>query len=566
MPTYVMPYGIGSFKTTTAGLLNDPLQEIVVNPSRLGLDSARNAWLFTDFRGAKNLQDEEDYAVPCYVNLYDRAYASSMYFCPYPRVFYETRRELEPAFSGGAILRPLPDLASTFYIGATYQYILQDSKYYSVPQNIYKTSAGRDFNGEAVAASSSIPIYDKYSGDDDMHQVGHLGSVFLRYSPLGSLDIGAKISRTTFHRDGSYGSSNYWNYSIGSTSLSSDIESRAQSYASWDIAGGITYHINPRAALGVTAGHLWGDAVQSLTGVDTSFYAYSSGTQNNSYYVRSSRGLYLWDHRGTTDYYGGDLLVHPSPDLTMNFYYRHQYADVAIGVSSGVLDTSFSTYSYAYDTTVHHSMSQSYLSDRRAGSGKQGITIDRLMGSLRWQIDERITLSIGAQLEWYSMEITTNESVAMVNRYNYTSTGSYSYDYHSAQEEVKALNWTFTSERTSLRIPVVVTIRASKALEFIVGLNRDMSSWTMKDVTLAIFNYRYRNQNGVSSREELFGERYTDPAEKASDIRTTFLAGLTVIPSDKLNLRLLMVPNFREGIDGQELDQLQLWLGVTVTP
>jgi hypothetical protein len=27
-----------------------------------------------------------------------------------------------------------------------------------------------------------------------------------------------------------------------------------------------------------------------------------------------------------------------------------------------------------------------------------------------------------------------------------------------------------------------------------------------------------------------------------------------------------MVPNFREGFDGQELDQLQLWLGLTVTP
>lgn len=63
-----------------------------------------------------------------------------------------------------------------------------------------------------------------------------------------------------------------------------------------------------------------------------------------------------------------------------------------------------------------------------------------------------------------------------------------------------------------------------------------------------------------------FGERYTAPNENDRDVRTTLLAGIGISPSEKLNLRLLLVPNFREGIDGQELDQLQLWLGLTVTP
>jgi len=63
-----------------------------------------------------------------------------------------------------------------------------------------------------------------------------------------------------------------------------------------------------------------------------------------------------------------------------------------------------------------------------------------------------------------------------------------------------------------------------------------------------------------------FGVEDTVPTENVSDVRTTFLAGIAVSPSEKLNLRLLMVPNFREGFDGQELDQLQLWLGLTVTP
>ena len=183
-PTSLMPYGIGSFKGTTAGLLNDPLQEIIVNPSRLGLDSTRDTWLYTDFRGAKNVKEENSWIVPAYMNMYaDARYASSSYIYPYPRLFLETRRELEPVFSGAAIFRPLPEAAPSFYLGATYQYVLQDEKYYSVPQNIYKSAAGYDFNGRTVAAADAIPIVDKYSGKDDMHQVGHFRFNFCSLLP-----------------------------------------------------------------------------------------------------------------------------------------------------------------------------------------------------------------------------------------------------------------------------------------------------------------------------------------------------------------------------------------------
>jgi hypothetical protein len=99
-----------------------------------------------------------------------------------------------------------------------------------------------------------------------------------------------------------------------------------------------------------------------------------------------------------------------------------------------------------------------------------------------------------------------------------------------------------------------------------IGVNRDMSSWNIDDVTLALFRYRSSTQNGTVTRKDNFGERYTAPNENDSDVRTTLLAGIGISPSEKLNLRLLLVPNFREGIDGQELDQLQLWLGLTVTP
>lgn len=564
-PTYMMPYGIGSFKGTTAGLVNDPLQEVIINPSRLSLDSTRNAWLYTDFRGAKTVKEQSDYVYPMYMNAYDARYASDIAVYRYPRLFYESRRELEPVFSGGVIFRPLPDLMPAFFIGGTYQYILQDSKYYAVPQNIYKTAAGYDFNGRAVAASSSIPIVDKYSGKDDMHQLGHFGSVFIRYSPVEALDLGAKVSRAIFHRDGAYGSANYWDYSTSSSSLWSNIEKRAQSHASWDLGGGLTYHVNNRLAIGVIAGSLWGDAVQALQTADSSNYDYSS-TNYKSYYNRSSNGLYLWNHQGNTWYYGGDILALAGPNTTLNFYYRHQKSSVDIGLCSGVLDTSFSMYSNSNPDQMYSGLSQSGLSDTRSGGGKQSTTIDKVMGSLRWRIDERLTLSVGVQVEKYLMDINSIESVLSQNRYNYLSTGSSTYSSQSTREESKDLIWTFSCRRTSFQIPVFLSIRASQTLEFLVAINRDMTTWSIDDMTLALFRYRYINQDGSVTQESRFGERYTSPTEDVSDIRTTFLAGLNVAPSEKLNFRLLVVPNFSEDTDGQELRQWQIWLGMTITP
>ena len=230
-----------------------------------------------------------------------------------------------------------------------------------------------------------------------------------------------KLSRASFNRNGNYGSSNYWDYSSNSSSLWANMEMRAQSYAAWDFGGGFTYHFTPNVSFGVTAGSLWGDAVQALRDVDSSYYSYGS-TTSNSYYNRSDNGLYQWNHQGTTSYYGADILAHTSPTATLNFYYRHQKSTIDIGLVSNILDTSFSTYSYTINDQASTGLSRSFLTDNRSGSGVQNITTDRVMGSVRWQIDDRVMLSVGAQLEWYRMDINTSESVLLANSYYYTNT------------------------------------------------------------------------------------------------------------------------------------------------
>lgn len=85
-------------------------------------------------------------------------------------------------------------------------------------------------------------------------------------------------------------------------------------------------------------------------------------------------------------------------------------------------------------------------------------------------------------------------------------------------------------------------------------------------MTLATFRRRYVNENGTVQDKYNFGERYTEPKETTTEVKTTFMAGLTITPSALFQARVLMVPVFADRPDGGELEQLQWWLGLTVTP
>jgi hypothetical protein len=562
-PSYLIPYGLGSFKTTSPGLINDPLLNVIINPARLGLDTLVENYIYADFRSARNTAKNGNTYYPMWSTMDYRA-SSDLYY--YPRLYLQTRRELEPLFSGAYIGRPLPETSPDFVIGLTYQYTLQDEKYYNVPQDIYRAVVGYDYSGTRSAASDAIPIVDKYSGKDNMNHAGHFISAFVRYTLPVNMDVGLKVSRAIFTRAGAFGSSNLWESSQYSSSSSfwSNMEIRDQGYSHWDIAGGVDYHLNARSTIGVTVGHLWGDATQALTRNDSSYYNYSS-TSYASYYNRSGNTSQGWTHNGRATYFGIDFTSNTSATNTLTLSYRREQSTVDLGLSSAILDTSYSTYTYDDAGKPYTSYSHSYLSDMRNGSGSHDVTKDRLMASFQWKIDPKLTVSLGAQVEWYSLQTTTSEGVLVGSRSAYWSTKG-TYDYHYAQDESKTLFWTFTTKRSSFHVPVFVTIQATSAVQVLLGLNRTMAQWKIDDVTLAIFRYRNTLTGSGLKREENFGERSTAPTEEVSDVRTTFLAGLTLAPSEKFQFRVLAVPNFADSYDGPELSQIQFWVGIMVTP
>jgi hypothetical protein len=563
-PSNLLPYGLGSFKSTTLGILNDPLQELAVNPALLKTDSAHRAYLYFDFRSARTIIDEsKNHIMPWMSNASVIDGTRS-----YPWMYLNTRRELEPVFSGAVMGVPLPDVLPALILGGTYQLVLQDEKYYDVPQDIYQSVMGSDFSGNKVEAASSLPIVDRTSGDDNMHQKGHFISTFGRIEIPTFGSVGMKLGRVLFDRSGEVGSTNLWSeYSnpSGATSSWSNRESRSQSYNHWELTGGAEIMLSGKTSLGVSLGQLWGKATQSLRRANLSYYNYPSPS-NGSLYFSNGDTQQDWGHDGSSLLYGMELTSHINPVHTLRFMYQHEKGDIDLSLRSGIRDTSFSTYSYTYLDTLRTSVYDSFLRDARSGSGKQIMTTDRAMVNVQWQMDERTNLSIGVQYEWQKMNINTTENV-LASMLSESESNYYEYyRWISGSDQSKDLHWAFTSEKGSLHIPVFLTMKVSDALSVLLGLNRSMISSKVTEVTLAATRYNQSNYNGVISRNENYGERYTTPSETVSDVRTTFLAGITAAPSKEFRVRLLVVPQFRDTYDGSRLEGLQWWISINILP
>lgn len=191
------------------------------------------------------------------------------------------------------------------------------------------------------------------------------------------------------------------------------------------------------------------------------------------------------------------------------------------------------------------------------------------MGALQWQIEGNKNLNFGINVEFQDRKTNTDEHV-FSNRHSRSYYISRYYPegrkYFNSTVEDKNLQWDFRAKVTTVQIPFIFTWQVSNTFELLFGINRKMSSWEIDDVTLALFKYREQTTDTTTVKKTNFGERYTQPNEKRTDVQTSVMAGLTVNPSKLFNIRLLVVPNFRDTYDGSELSDFQWWIGVNLFP
>jgi len=561
-PSYVNPYGIGGFGSSAPGLIDDRLLNLQINPAYLVADTGNTNLAYFNFRNSREIQSRDDVYYPLYRGM-DSMISSRMW---YPIYFMNTKKALEPIFSGAYIIHPLGANASRWSLGVTYQIILQDEPYYNIPQDIYKSNLEYDFAGNRIAEESAVPITDRYSGEDEMHQEGHFASLISGFALARRLHLGLRLSRVVFDREGAYGSMNEWDnyYYAGGASTRNYMNSRGQGYGHWDVSGGLNFEMSSGVTAGMMAGYLWGDVSQDVLSENGSFHQYGTIGEGKewNYYDRDAYDIQSWSHEGSSFYGGINLRANLNSKQTVNLYYHVLAEDVDIRLQSTIRDTSYSNYYHETINWTYGSESSSALDDQRTGIGtRQGYT-HRMTAALQWDLDSRTRLQLGVHVRHKIRETTTTEDV-LADRYSdYTwfDNGGNNNRYYYASREKKTLRWDFNTHVTTIQIPILLNYRVSKPIEILFGVNRSMKRWNVEDVTLALFDYRVQTHDTKTTTEENFGERYTQPEEKRSDVTTTILGGLTVTPSKHFNVRLLVVPNFIKTYEGTELREFQWWI------
>ncbi len=558
-PREINPYGITGFGNAMIGLLDDPLLLIQVNPAYLNHDSLKKHYVYTDFRNEREITDRPDYYYPVY-GVYDMARS----YIPYYSYYTETRKTHEPVFSGAYLFRPVENNHSVT-LGITYQMVSQDEDYYAIPQDIYRSNAGYDYAGNKTAESGDIQINDVYSGQDDMHQDSHILSIMGGFKLSSKLFSGIRVGRITYSRDGGYGNQYVYDASYYyHESRNKYWTNRDQSYDHWDVSGGLQYQLNAKTSLGATGGYLTGDAEQNMTQASYYFSERDESAENWSHYYSDGSVVQKWHHDGATYYGRFNFNTQIDQKTSFHLYYQYLKEDVDITNQSSIHDTSYSEYFHKGSEYYYHSRYISALNDVRSGSGFREADRHYLTAALRFRPDHKTKIYLGMHYEDHDMKTRTIENVLADNYYDNFYSSSY-YDeeqtHYRSTDESKDLKWNLTVNAYKVQIPVMFTRRLNKTFEIIFGVNRTFNQWEITEQTLAVFDYQKMVINKKSEIKTNFGERYTQPVEKKSDVSTAFLIGLNIKPADLFTVRLTAVPEYMKTYDGSKLNTFQWWMG-----
>ena len=558
-PAYLNPFGIGRFGAVAPGLIDDPLLDLRINPAYPASDSLGTHTLYLDFRNAREIR-ENPYTP--YRGMMD--YAASSWI-PYPRYFMETRDAPEPVFSAAWIGRPLAG-KSGFTTGVTLQVISQDEPYYAVPQDIYKSNVGLDYNGSRMSEGFSGPVTDRGGGSDAMHQEGHFLSAFSALSIGSRLDLGIRLAHAGFSREGTFGSYYSWdNRGVPDYENASDYRTeRVQDYDHWDVSAGLNLRLPAGSRIGASAGYLKGKAGQTLDDENISMYRWGNlpDTINTSFYYQEGYGNRVWDHDGRTLYGGVNLRMPVQENTTLDIHYRLRKESVDISLAAGIMDTSFSRYRYEGSGYDYRSQSVFALHDERTGAGTREALRHDFSAAVWMRPAEKTRVRIGFHFEAHDIRTATEERV-LARRFVYNEWTN-TYDGHrlhrESVEEDKTLFWDLHIQSSRFQIPVIVEHRLSDLFELTFGIDRSLTRYRITDETLAVFEYRDITVNGVSTDKTHFGERYREPVERRSRTETSMLAGCTISPSDKFRVRLLAVPRYMKTWEGTRFQVFQWWI------
>lgn len=551
---FLNTFALPGFKQVAPGFIRDPFLDLYNNPASLPQLNGKELKFYIDFRGDRQMP----MLVSSYVPM-DYYSSSKMmpdyYYRPDQRWLSSARFEPEPVVSIGLLTYPIKEINNSFFLGATYQLIHRNEKYYSMPYLIYNSLYGYDaFNAKSEAADrSTVPIIDRAANADEMLTSGHLFSAFMGFRVLGNLTFGLSLNGVTHSRAGEYLNLN--NSEYGNTSQTkysnSNSQARNEKYRHLDLSAGLSLDLTPRLTLGIKGGMLSGKADQAYNQGSSYFYQYKipEVLPDWGYNFSNSRTEQTWNRKGNTKYLGVNFVRRLAEGKEIAGFYRYSVSNLDLSSTSSINDTSANSNRWVGSNNSYISLSHgnSFVHDTRYGSGTKETYTHEIMLNFKWDLTAWNTLLAGFFVSSARNKITDSEPVIArrYSEYTYTSTG-YNYNYYSLNRlnEDKTLTWQYSADDWTLQVPVMLYFKIQERFGLWIGVNRILRDWEMINMTLAIFKSRERNENGTVKQETNFGERYLEPTKKITENTTDLITRFDINITPDLKINLLLDPDF----------------------
>lgn len=564
-PFFLNPYGIRAFRDIPAGFIDDPINNLNMNPASLPDPDVLPRHIYVDFRGDRHQPDVIHHYWGIRTFNWATSQTASAWFID-PRWFSQAREEPEPFFSAAIMGYPSPNRLSNLFIGLNYQLIYTDERYYHVPADIYRSQFGLAADGRLASGMENVPIIDRLDGSDHMNHQGHFLSGFLGLRLSDNFTIGFRGGFVTIARDGSQGQLRVFDdyFSPGRISQWRNWNDRTQDYMHVDLSGGINILVSENTRIGVTIGWLSGDADQALDRTRFSLYADGEqGTDDRWYYNRlEAEAIQRWDQEGNTWYGSLDATFRLAENQSFILNLSTLTSDIDLRNSSSIMDTAYYASRWTHPDgawTEHQTIS--YVIDERTGSGTRDLLTIRTMAAYHWRLDERTRVEFGISGMRHRTNIGTRETVYSERLRDSESVGHWERSYFYFKEEDKDLVWDFSSRRLDLSIPLVIHRELSNILDLTLGINRRLRAWTIDDETIAYVRYREHIENDTYRFDQNFGERFREPRERISESTTSGIIGLTVNLTEQFGIRTLLEPNIND------LPKItQWWLAFRMNP
>ncbi|NUN08340.1 MAG: hypothetical protein HUU54_04110 [Ignavibacteriaceae bacterium] len=543
---YLNPYGLAGFKEIAAGFISDPFLKLKINPANLPEMEESDLLFYLDFRGDWTEADYYDgYAVPTFSERI--AYP---YYTPDRRWNSLSRTEPEPIVSLGFISRPISEITDKFYLGGSYEYLRKNESYNEFPYGIYYYNYYYDALGYRTGSEYSSPSVYRYLGADELTNNGHFFSLFAGLEISDDIKIGVGMNGVVHTRDGKYANTYRDEYSSTGEGDWSSAQSvgREQKYDHLDFTAGVKYKLTKTLSLGFKAGMLNGTADQSYEAYN---YYYSQNNKPDTsstwyYYFSDGSTSQTWTLDGKTTYIGFDFQKSFRGGKELHGYYKYSYSGLDLNTFSSINDTNRSSSRSQYISDWYMYKGHSAARDNRTGRGERNIKSHEGVLNFRWNLTGRSSLSAGVYYNMVSTTVDTREPVKAyrVSDYTNSSSGGSNSNYFLKLIEDKTLVWNYTSEYTTLQIPVIFCTQLGERWEMLIGVARISNAWNIEESTSAYFTKRERTDADTSKIETDFSEKYLYPDKKLTEDLARFMMQFKMNITGDLSARVMFEPSF----------------------